>query len=285
MALEDDVSDILKKARLGQGLTTAEVARRADLPESAIVKMERGARIPERDEIEALAPALGLRADPLGQIARQQWEPAAWHADADSCPVVTVVGDIGGYAVNGYVLYDPGTRRAVVIDTAYAPERMVAELKQRGLELVAVCLTHGHLDHAGGLEQILAFRRVPVYFGMADQNLMSWQPPQDLVAPAEDGGTIRVGDLTVQALETPGHTPGGFCFTTEYGDQPLCFVGDTLFAGSIGRANPFSLYPRHLESLRQRLLSLPSSSLLFPGHGPSTTVHEEREHNPFAAAS
>lgn len=281
MPLEDDVSDILKKARLGRGLTTAEVARRAQLSEPDLVRMEKGARLPERAEVDALASVLGLRATPLAQIVYQHWEPATFQHDA--LPVVTVTGDIGGYAVNGYVLHDPATRQAVVIDTAYAPDRMVDVLTRGGLELVAVCLTHGHLDHAGGLEQLLAYRRVPVYFGIADRNLMSWHPPQELVKPAEDGCTIRVGELVVRAVETPGHTPGGFCFATEYRNQPICFVGDTLFAGSIGRANPFSLYPRHLASVRQRILTLPSSSRLFPGHGPSTTVREEQGHNPFAS--
>ena len=78
-------------------------------------------------------------------------------------------------------------------------------------------------------------------------------------------------------MTTPGHTPGGVCYQA---DQCV-FVGDTLFAGSIGRANPATLYATHLSSVRERLLTLPDSLILFPGHGPSTTVREEKDHNPF----
>ena len=78
-------------------------------------------------------------------------------------------------------------------------------------------------------------------------------------------------------MTTPGHTPGGVCYKTE----AHCFVGDTLFAGSIGRANPSTLYPTHLKSVRTRVLTLPENFILFPGHGPSTTVREEKDHNPF----
>ena len=78
-------------------------------------------------------------------------------------------------------------------------------------------------------------------------------------------------------MTTPGHTPGGVCYKTE----GSCFVGDTLFAGSIGRANPPTLYPTHLKSVRTRVLTLPETLILFPGHGPSTTVREEKAHNPF----
>ena len=98
-------------------------------------------------------------------------------------------------------------------------------------------------------------------------------------------GVIQVGGLSVRCMATPGHTPGGICYRVEQGTQQICFVGDTLFAGSIGRANPFSLYPAHLDSVRRRVLTLPARTVLFPGHGPATTVSEELSHNPFAAES
>ena len=92
---------------------------------------------------------------------------------------------------------------------------------------------------------------------------------------------ITVGCLTVRCLATPGHTPGGICYRVEDGGHPICFVGDTLFAGSIGRANPSSLYQVHLDSVRRRVLKLPEQTVLFPGHGPATTVTEEWAQNPF----
>jgi glyoxylase-like metal-dependent hydrolase (beta-lactamase superfamily II) len=82
---------------------------------------------------------------------------------------------------------------------------------------------------------------------------------------------------------TPGHTPGGICYVTDMQNRSVCFVGDTLFAGSIGRSNPHTLYATHLDSVRRRVLKLPLDSTLFPGHGPATTVREEIDNNPFSA--
>jgi glyoxylase-like metal-dependent hydrolase (beta-lactamase superfamily II) len=174
---------------------------------------------------------------------------------------------------------------AVIIDTGYNATAMVSTLADRRLRLVAICLTHGHADHADGLDVILDHQRAPVYLGPEDRALLSWAPPAQAFTPADDGATIAVGRRTVRCLTTPGHTPGGICYLVEDPQAPLCFVGDTLFAGSIGRSNPRSLYRTHLDSVRGRVLALSPDHRLLPGHGPATTVAEEREHNPFASVS
>ncbi|MER3422774.1 MAG: hypothetical protein C4293_05635 [Nitrospiraceae bacterium] len=248
------------------------------------MSLERGSRTPTRAEVEGIARALGLRADALSRIAIDGWTPSPTLSDVRG--VETIYGDIGGYAVKGYVLYD--VDEAILIDTGYNPEAMLALLDKHGVRLTGICLTHGHTDHAGGLDRILKQRRVPVYLGADDLTLLSWTPPQNLLVlidSHEDGRTIPVGRRKVRFMITPGHTPGGLCYRVEDGTQDLCFVGDTLFAGSIGRANPPSLYPAHLDSVRRRVLTLPEQTVLFPGHGPATTVREEVEHNPFAAAA
>jgi glyoxylase-like metal-dependent hydrolase (beta-lactamase superfamily II) len=116
-------------------------------------------------------------------------------------------------------------------------------------------------------------------------DLLNWRPRADLLAVPADGRVIQVGRRTVLCLVTPGHTPGGMCYRVADSTQPLCFVGDTLFAGSIGRSNPHTLYRTHLVSVRARVLSLASEYRLLPGHGPATTVTEELDHNPFYAGS
>ncbi len=276
MPLEDDFCDIVKKARTGQGLDVASVARMTGLPPGDITVLERGGRAPTRPEVEALARALRLRAEPLARIV-EGWVPASVQ-ETMGC-LETVHGSIGGYAVKGYVLHDSG--KALFIDTAYHAEAMLEVLDRRKLTLVGVCLTHGHADHAGGLDVILQHWRVPVYLGKDDQALLDWRPPRELLAKTDDGLVIQVGGLKVRCLTTPGHTPGGICYRTAQDHREICFVGDTLFAGSIGRANPLSLYPVHLDSVRRRVVMLPKETLLLPGHGPATTVSEELEHNPF----
>jgi len=278
MPLEDDFCDIAKKARMGQGIAVADLARNSGVPAVDITALERGARTPTRSEVDALARALGLKAEALGGIALDGWTPAPTRSSVSG--VETVPGNIGGYAVKGYVLFDSG--EAVLIDTGYNPTAMLEVLTRRRLRLTGICLTHGHADHADGVDRILAHWPVPVYLGDADHRLLSWQPRSELMRSPEDGMTIRVGELRVRCMVTPGHTPGGICYKVEHSADDLCFVGDTLFAGSIGRANPFSLYPVHLESVRRRVLTLPERTVLFPGHGPDTTVREELAQNPFA---
>lgn len=277
MPLEDELSDILKKARMGQQRTLADVARASGLPEAELTELERGQAPRHRDQVQAVAHALGLREQPLAQVA-DGWTP---HGLPTPVPhVETVLGSIGGYEVKGYVIHDRG--EAILIDTAYNPLGMLDVLSRRNLRLRAICLTHGHSDHAEGIERILKGDSVPVYLGPDDLDLLSWCPSQEVLNLPRDGEGLQVGGLTVRCMTTPGHTPGGVCYRVEQADRPICFVGDTLFAGSIGRSNPAGLYQTHLESVRRRLLTLSPDTLLFPGHGPATTVQEELLHNPFA---
>jgi hydroxyacylglutathione hydrolase len=278
MPLEDDFCDILKKARHGQGFSVGDVARLTGLPGGDITALERGDQPRDRAEVRALANGLGLRAAPLEQIAIDKWEPVAQRMPSW---VEMVQGSINGYGVYGYILHDE--REALLIDTAYNAPAMVDQLRRRGLRLVGICLTHGHADHADGIEQILDYSEAPVYLGAEDLDLLSWQPRTDLLVAPTEGFSIQVGRRTLHCLLTPGHTPGGICYRVDDLQHPICFVGDTLFAGSIGRSNPRELYPTHLDSVGKRLLTLALEYRLFPGHGPATTVEEELDHNAFAA--
>ena len=278
MPLEDELSDIIKKARTGQQRSVADVARLSGLPVADVTELERGQAPRRREQVLAVASALGLKQDPLVQIA-DGWTPRALPA---SIPQVdTILGSIGGYEVKGYVVHDGG--EAILVDTAYNAPAMLDLLARRNLRLRAICLTHGHSDHAEGIEHILRESSVPVYLGPDDVNLLGWRPSRDVLRVPTDGERLPVGGVTLRFMNTPGHTPGGICYQVEQGGPPVCFVGDTLFAGSIGRSNPAGLYQTHLESVRGRVLTLPSHTWLFPGHGPATTVGEELLHNPFAA--
>jgi hydroxyacylglutathione hydrolase len=275
MPLEDELSDILKKARNGQQRSMADVARASGLSEVEVSELERGQSPRSREQVQAVARALGLRAEPLAQVV-DGWTPEALPSSVPH--VETVFGSIGGYEVKGYVVHDRG--EAVVVDTAYNASGMLALLAQRKLRLRAICLTHGHSDHAEGIEAILKAYPVPVYLGPDDFDLLSWRPSPQVLHVPQGGETLPVGGLTIRFMPTPGHTPGGVCYRLEQAGAPICFVGDTLFAGSIGRSNPAGLYETHLESVRQQVLTLVPDTRLFPGHGPATTVREELLHNP-----
>jgi glyoxylase-like metal-dependent hydrolase (beta-lactamase superfamily II) len=278
MALEDDFSDILKKARAGRRQSVKDLSGISGVPESEIADLERGHASRDREQVKALADALELRSEPLDQIASGSWTPRAMTAPDG---LDTVLGSIGGYEVKGYLLHNGG--EAVLIDTGYNPKAMLELIARRGLRLKAICLTHGHADHSDGLKELLAAWPVPVYLGPGDHDLLNWTPPADVLRVPEEGHHIDIGGLTVSCMTTPGHTPGGICYRVAQPERPLCFVGDTLFAGSIGRSNPANLYQTHLDSVRQRVLTLHPDTLLFPGHGPATTVREELVHNPFGS--
>lgn len=280
MTLEDTFCDVVKKARLGRGQSVAQAAATAHLQKDEWERLERGARCPSEREVYAMARALDLKGEALAAVSVQGWVPAP-SPEWVSSLVVTVHGSIGGYEVKGYVLSDPHTRQAVFIDTAYNATAMLATLTAHNLTLVGMCLTHGHRDHADGVDRIVSEWRVPVYLGPGDVPLLPWTPSVESVVVPDDQHVIDAGDLKVTCVATPGHTPGGFCYTVHSHGRTLCFVGDTLFAGSVGRSNPFSLYADHLISVRQRVLRLDPSTVLLPGHGPPTTVKEERMYNPF----
>ncbi len=282
MGLEDDFCDIIKKSRFGQGLRLGTVAHSSHLSPSELEQLEKGHRLPTKTEIHALGQTLHLRGTPLIHLTLDGWIPNPqpdW--TVEDTLVDTIRGEISGYEVKGYLLTDPATQHALMIDTGYNAKEMLSRLRERKLKLVGVALTHGHTDHAGGLEEILSEWNVPVYLGNGDFDLLPWKPPDSSIHIPTDHHQIGVGELTVECLATPGHTPGGFCFFCTHKSHALCFVGDTLFAGSIGRSNPFSLYESHLHSVRQRVLKLPHDTVLFPGHGPCTTVTEEKHQNPF----
>lgn len=276
MPLEDDLCDIIKKARTGLKLAVGDVARLTGLPGADITALERGDQLRDRTELRAISTALGLRFAALEQIALEKWVPKTLPLMPG---IETVLGEISGYGVKGYIVHDAG--EAVLVDTAYNADMMLEILEARRLRLVGICLTHGHADHAEGIHQIVSRWPVPIYLGTEDVTLLHWKPSEQQRATPHDGRTIQVGRLTLTCLTTPGHTPGGVCYRLEMPWGPVAFVGDTLFAGSIGRSNPPMLYATHLESVRRYVLTLPADCLLLPGHGPGTTVREELDHNPF----
>src|SRR5438093_802603 len=165
--LEDEFCDIIKKARTGLGLDPNQVAKDAGLSTPVLRELEAGQRAPTPEEVHALAAALRLDGAKLAAIACDGWHPR--HPIANTVQdVITIHGDIGGYAVKGYLYHDPATRQAVLIDTGYHPEAVLSAIEQHRLTLTAICLTHGHADHASGIDTILARHQAPVYIGEGD---------------------------------------------------------------------------------------------------------------------
>ncbi|HLG23011.1 MAG TPA: MBL fold metallo-hydrolase [Candidatus Manganitrophaceae bacterium] len=275
--LEDNFGDIVGKARFGKGWSPPELARRSKLSEGRIASIEEGAA-PSAAEVDLLARALGLDPQKLLTIAEGAWEPKPIRGDWARW-IERIDGRIGSYPVNGYLLIDTEKREGALFDTGCSPDRVLRILKDRQIRLSALCVTHGHPDHIGGADAIHAATDAPIYLH-PDELSGGARPSSKGIVLLQEGMKISAGRFKIGFFRTPGHTPGGTTFFVE-AKAPAAFVGDALFAGSLGRAQASSTYPLLLRSVRDAILSLPKETALFPGHGPATTVEEERARNPF----
>ena len=201
---------------------------------------------------------------------------------------------VGPLTCNCTILGDEVTREAMVVDPGDNIPEILSRLQKHGLTLRQIVVTHAHIDHVGGAAQLRKLTGAPVIMNQQDLGLLGMMQmqagwlgvPTPEVAPpdasAEDGLTVGLATLPAQVLHTPGHTPGSICLLFHFNDQHLLLAGDTLFAGSIGRTDlPGGNGQQILRSLRERLLVLPDSTRVLPGHGPETTIGEERQSNPF----
>ena len=201
---------------------------------------------------------------------------------------------VGPLRCNCTILGDEVTREAMVVDPGDNIPEILSRLQKHGLTLRQIVVTHAHIDHVGGAAQLRKLTGAPVIMNQQDLGLLGMMQmqagwlgvPTPEVAPpdasAEDGLAVGLATLPAQVLHTPGHTPGSICLLFHFNDQDLLLAGDTLFAGSIGRTDlPGGDGQQILRSLRERLLVLPDATRVVPGHGPETTIGEERQSNPF----
>ena len=269
-ALEDEFGDIIGKARRGQDLSQSEIATAAGITEAELARMEQYILKPTETQVFRLAEVLNLDGAKLLDIATEQWEPEPQTDDAN-LEVITISAPVGGWPVNAYLLICKATEDAAIIDTAAHPDLILERLEARNVNPTAILLTHAHGDHTNGLPKLQTETGCDTYIHKNEPKPQSNSALREVV----HGDVLSVGELIVTVVNTPGHTTGGCSFLT----QNVAFVGDAIFAGSVG--GPNISYQDEIESVRDNLLSLPDTVRLFPGHGPSTTVGEEKLHNPF----
>lgn len=196
--------------------------------------------------------------------------------------------EVGPLGTNCYIAGDETTKQGIIIDPGDEPDTIMAAVSRLGLKIETIALTHGHADHVGALARvkkgtgaqvaihaadvgILKDRMLSVFLGMAHYS------PAEPDRLLKDGDVISAGGLSFTVIHTPGHTPGGICL---YGAGAL-FSGDTLFCEGIGRADLGGDYDVLVGSIRRKLLTLDDKVVVYPGHGPQTTIGYERRNNPF----
>lgn len=275
MPLEDELGDIVAKARAGRNMSARQLAAATGLSEREITEIESYRLKPQDETIQHLADSLGLDARKLADIAHSSWQPRPGAEIPRSFVLTRVLAPFGAYAENAYVIGCAETARSAVVDPGGAVDKIEQHLLTHQLELCLILITHAHADHIGVLRQLAgAHPDVTITCSEVDRGSVMRGVHADW-RPAEDGSETALGKLTVTTLATPGHTAGSVCYALD----GVCFVGDTLFAGSIGR--PTCDYQAMLDAIRSKILSLPDETVLLPGHGPATTVGEEKAHNPF----
>ncbi len=272
MTLEDHAGDVVAKARSALGLTVVEAAALAGLAAGAYQDFERTAQGTAAPQLRRLPARLGLNADRLSALAAG-WLPE--RRELTRWRELRQITTSAGMAVNAYLAWAPTTREAALFDTGWESEPVFAVMDQHELELTHIFITHGHHDHVAALAPIRQrFPEARVHSGPVDGPATRGNP---------GGVGIQTGGLQVTARPTPGHAADGTSYVIEGWSgnaPPVVVVGDALFAGSMGRAVGTE-FERAKQAVRAQILSLPSDTLICPGHGPVTTVGEEKAHNPF----
>ncbi len=199
---------------------------------------------------------------------------------------------VGPLQCNCSIVGDESTREAMVIDPGDEVEQIMQIVERHGLTVKQIVITHAHIDHVGGAMKLKQRTGAPILLNESDSMLLkmvdmqaAWvgmRPPGRVKVDAglDDAATLKVGETTANVIHTPGHTQGSICLYIPA--ERMLIAGDTLFAGSIGRTDlPGGSTKKIMESLHTRVLALPDETIVIPGHGPKTTIGEERESNPF----
>ncbi len=272
MNLEDHIGDIIRKARAMSNVPAAAAARVAGLTEAELAGLESSGQSRKKPNLPALAALLGLDGPKLEAVANG-WLPA--QPDLSLWRELRSISTTAeGMAVNCYLAWDEVSREAALFDTGWDARPVLQLIAENQLLLRHVFITHSHTDHIAGLNTVRdAFPKVRLHCNSTSVPVDQRNRPNDF---------IHLGSLRITHRDTPGHAEDGatYIIGTWPDDAPhVAVVGDALFAGSIGRGNQSWDLAR--QRIRDQIFSLPAETLLCPGHGPPTTVGEEKAHNPF----
>ena len=265
--LEDNFTDIVGKAQRGLGISDSQLAEKSGASVDAIRQLCDGNF--DRATLERIAPPLQLDSRSLADLAQGKYRPNEVRLEG-LAQFNTPYHDV---QVNAYLVWDPASKDAVAFDSGTSCSTMLEHAEKDGLTIKLILLTHAHSDHVADLGRLADATGAPIYLSSREQAAGA--------QALEEGRKFSVGRLEIESRLTWGHSPGGMTFVVTGLARPVAIVGDSIFAGSMGGGSVS--YQDALLNNLEKILTLPDETVLCPGHGPMTTVGEEKEHNPFFA--
>ena len=270
--LEDEFSDIIRKASRGLGIDVATLASRTGLAQSELKAWIGGEGAPTDNEAREVARVLRLDPGKLADSAAQRWEPhVASPADVRHHPQ-------NPHPSNGYIFFLEDGKTAALVDPAGDPNNLRRAIAQGPYVLRYILITHKHLDHCDATADV-AKQFPDAQIVMHKYDVHAIGALANKAIPVQDGEQLPFGEAAaIRMLHTPGHTDGSSCYLF----KSTVFTGDTLFAGSVGGAfGENTGYQDILRSVTTKLFKLDEETVVMPGHGPPSTIGLEKQHNPF----
>src|SRR5205823_9434388 len=267
--LEDNFSDVVGKAQRGLGSSESELEKKSGVSADAIRKARDGEA--EEATVRSLAPALNLDSEALVNLAGGKYRPAELKSFEG---LAQFTSSYSGMLVNAYLVWDLATKHAVALDTGADCASILKLATKENLSIKMILLTHAHPDHVADLPRLREETGAEVF-----------APAREPVPGAEnidEGKHFRLGKIDIEARYTWGHSPGGMTFVCTGLARPVAIVGDSMFAGSMGGGSVS--YKDAVKNNLEKILTLSDDTIICPGHGPMTSVAEEKKHNPFFAA-
>ncbi len=264
--LEDNFNDVIGKAQRGLGLSPEQLARQAGVSSAEIERVLGGAF--EERIVRKVAPVLGLGPDALVELGEKSWYPQDPGEVAGLACFNSAYSDM---TVNAYFVWDLKSDNGVCFDTGTDAAAIIRFASEREIRIQMVLLTHTHPDHIAALGELTKLTEAKAF--------VSKQEAMPGAEAFELGHDFRVGSLVIGTRLTSGHSRGGVTYVVQGLPRRIAIVGDALFAGSMGGG--MVSYQDALRNNCAHIMTLPDDTILCPGHGPLTTVGEEKQHNPF----
>lgn len=267
IAIEDEFEDIIGKAMAGQKISDRELSQKSGVDVDTIRAFAKGQLVDETS-LPKIAPPLNLDPNALVRSALKTWYPRAVDLDG----LLLFNSDYHGrMTVNAYLIWDPESKAAAVFDTGTDAFPILDAIEERGLKPVGLFVTHTHPDHIAEAESLTKRLGVPAFSNSKE--------PYEGSMEFDEGAEFEIGGLKMETRTTSGHSIGGTTYVIRGLERPVAVVGDAMFAGSIGGG--MVSFADALRTNREQILTLPDETVICPGHGPLTSVGEEKRNNPF----